>query len=1448
MARCRPARKLYLRGALITGALPRFPGPETETEISGKDVRKKGDLSVGAVRQDSHLRPARGPNVPRSPMKSKYFTFRNCLRIAYNTILAVYLSACNGGFGCNSDSASSIPSFSTNRVTFPAQGSTIASLPSIQGVNTLDIAFIKITLTRVSDGKVWNGSAWSPPGSTYFSNLPLVSGFNGEGDFNTTCPMPAGSDPDTGLLDGFYLIDMSIPGTLLPYVHAYYGFRVGSTPLPVATTPFAWGYNGNGAVGAGPGPNANAATKVLTTGALAGKIVVSVATGAEHTLALGSDGRVYAWGRNDRGQLGLGFVDQDHQIPDTNNRDVPTLVPMDPSVLPIVGVGAGDYHSLAVTLDGRVLTWGDNTSGQLARNLGEPTFMNGPSSAPVTEPIVQSPDFLPVESPFVNRLASIVSGGSNFSVVRSADGKVFAWGANANGQLGDGTTTPRYNPVEVTGLTGKTIVQLSSGSFHSLVRTANGEVYAWGAGAGGLLGNGSNANSSAAVRTGLTGAMAGRAISTISASRSHSLALGTDGAVFVWGSNANHGLGDGGVLPISNVPLQVGGSLTGLRATRVAAGWFSSLVATSDARLFTWGDNISGNLCGAVGIGANATVPTAAPAGNAITPYNIPALLSTGWDHAILLTVSGPGPVPELLVQARGAQLVSGTEFIVGTNVLGTSNTVPVTVTNRGSGDLVNLVLRLTGSAFSASPLTTTHLAPGQSLTFNVTYNATSLGASIGTLELESNDILNGLFRLNLTGNGAGLGAVDTSFANPNIVGDVYALAVQTDRSVVAGGAFSSAGGSPRSNLARFLPTGALDPAFNPNVNGPVNCVALQPDGALLIAGNFTMVGATPRNRLARINANGTLDAAFNPNVLDGVVNALHVNPNGSIYVGGSFSRIGPASPSFLVRLTSAGAVESTFNAALSSQVRCLAVQDDGWLVLGGSFQTVGSANRVRVARVDPDGIVDTGFTADTTGGNVFAVLVQTDGRILIGGDFLAVNGTPRNYIARLSSTGVVDNTFTTAVNSVGTAITGLARQANGRTIVTGTFTQLNGQPRGSLARINDTGATDGFFTVGAGGAVFGAMLVDDGHVYVGGSFSALGGTVRNSLGRLTLENVSQTFDTLSFPGVVNWVHGASFPETVQATLEASTNGGSSWVPFGAGVRLPAPQIGWTWFNAGFPSSGLLRLRAYNRGGLAGGSGSLIETVGTINTPAQLRVTVSGQFLNTGATQDFGAARPGGTNVVTFTVTNLGTSPLTGLLQTTVSGTGASDFQLFPPASGDSLAGGASTTIPVAFKPRSSGEHTAALGFATNSIGSLYSINLLGTGGLPIEFWRQQYFGNPDNVGPGANVVDGEGDGRPNLLEYATGTLPNKADKDGSFFQASNGVIYFFYQRSKQALADVTYQVEYANSLAGPWSSAGVGDGFVYFDNGIIQMVQCIVPQDPSPHRFARLRVTQITQ
>lgn len=1348
----------------------------------------------------------------------------NCLRILINTYLALFLCACDSQLpGCAGEELA----LGNTRVTSPAFGANVTTLPPIQGVYAFTpLSTVGVVLTRDRDGKSWDGTSWGGSGPT---NLPLVD--TGGGTWQTNVPMPSGTSLNTGLVDGYYLIRLTVPGPTGGT--NYTPFAVGNQPPPVVTTPFAWGYNGSGAVGAGPGGNVNAATKVLTTGGLAGKVITRMATGAEHSLALTSDGRIFNWGLNDRGQLGRGN-NGGGGGPVTTPSDVPVEVLYDDNILPFLQVAGGDYHSLAVTRTGQILAWGDNTAGQLGTGVTNTT--------PQSSPTLRTSNFLPG-----GRLTAAVTGGSNFSVALAQDGTLYAWGANASGQLGDGTNTPRLTPVAVTGLSGKVIVQVDAGQSHVVALTATGEVYAWGLGASGLLGNGSDADSNVPVRVGQTGAMAGKIIAAISASRYHSLAVSNDGRVYTWGSNVLFGLGDGGVLTSSNVPLEVGGALTGRRATRIAAGWVSSLVVTSDAKMFAWGNNNSGNLCGAGAFGANVTVPTEAVIDNAITPFNIPAVLATGWDHAVLLTAPGPGPVPDLVVEARGATLLKGSELLVGTNALGTSNVVTVTMRNLGPTDLDGIAISRTGSAFALIAPPTTRLGPGQSLTFDVAYTASTVGVSIGTLQILSNDPTDGVFTLNLTGVARALGAVDTTFPNPVVAGSVNAIAVQTDRKVVIGGSIASVGGIARNNLARLNANGTLDAGFNPNVNGPVNAIALQPDGKIVIGGNFTQVGVTARGRIARLNADGTLDATFTASASDGQINALHVYPDGTVLAGGSFTLFNGGGPSFLQKLTPTGNTFSAvaFDPQLSSQVRCLAVQDDGFIVIGGNFNTVRGQSRIRMARLEPDGFPDPDFIADTTGGNVFTVLVQTDGRILAGGDFTTINGVTRNNIARLSATGAVDTGFTTQINSAATAVTGLARQANGKTIVTGTFTILNGTPVGRIARINDTGNLDGLFSSGADGPVNGAVIQEDGTVYIGGNFVALGGTTRTSFARLTLENVTDTVDTLTFPGLVNWIHAESYPETTQATLEASINGGGTWTPFGNGARLTAPQIGWTWFNPALPANALLRLRATSRGGLNNGSGTTIEKILPNLTTPQLQVSVSGQPLTTGDTYEVGAARVGSAKTATFTVSNLGSGTLTGVRNTTV--TGSSDFQIFLPPD-DTLAGGATTTITVVFTPGVVGDQTASFAFHTNGSVASVSFTLRGTGGLPIEQWRQANFGNPNDVGLGANFADPDGDGRQNLLEYATGTLPNKADKDAAFFQSSNGVIYFFYQRSKAALADVSFQVEYTNSLTGAWQSDGVGQGVVISDDGTIQMVQTIIPQDPSPHRFARLRVTPLTQ
>jgi uncharacterized delta-60 repeat protein len=170
--------------------------------------------------------------------------------------------------------------------------------------------------------------------------------------------------------------------------------------------------------------------------------------------------------------------------------------------------------------------------------------------------------------------------------------------------------------------------------------------------------------------------------------------------------------------------------------------------------------------------------------------------------------------------------------------------------------------------------------------------------------------------------------------------------------------------------------------------------------------------------------------------------------------------------------LNTDGTVDTTFDPSANSSVFSIAVQTDGKILIGGSFTTLngGTVTRNLIARLNTDGTVDTTFNpnADNT---VVSIAVQTDGKILIGGDFSTLNGgtVTRNRIARLNADGTVDTTFDPNVNS---AVFSIAVQTDGKILIGGAFSTLNGGTvtRNRIARLRFASPTAA--TVSVGGRV----------------------------------------------------------------------------------------------------------------------------------------------------------------------------------------------------------------------------------------------------------------------------------------------------------------------------------------------------------------------------------------
>jgi uncharacterized delta-60 repeat protein/uncharacterized repeat protein (TIGR01451 family) len=255
-------------------------------------------------------------------------------------------------------------------------------------------------------------------------------------------------------------------------------------------------------------------------------------------------------------------------------------------------------------------------------------------------------------------------------------------------------------------------------------------------------------------------------------------------------------------------------------------------------------------------------------------------------------------------------------------------------------------------------------------------------------------------------------GMVDTNFLGAGLAGVdnfVYALAVQNDGRILAGGAFTSVNGATRNRIVRLDSTGAIDLNFSPTAgaDGVVRTIALQHDGKILIGGDFGFVNGVSRNGIARLNPNGTLDAGFDPGIgASDSVQAIALQADGSILVGGLFTEFDGMTVNRLVRLLESGDLDSTFDEATGANefVSSIAVQPDGRILVGGGFTAFNDIPRGGLTRLLANGSTDPSINFGRGANNyISTVALQSDRKIIIGGGFTEFDGRPRPYIARLN-------------------------------------------------------------------------------------------------------------------------------------------------------------------------------------------------------------------------------------------------------------------------------------------------------------------------------------------------------------------------------------------------------------------------------------------------------------
>jgi alpha-tubulin suppressor-like RCC1 family protein len=344
---------------------------------------------------------------------------------------------------------------------------------------------------------------------------------------------------------------------------------------------YTWGFNNYGQIGDGTTTNISTPTLIDSFG---GEKIVAVSLGYYHSSAITETGKLYTWGYNYYGQLGDGT---------TTQRNTPTLIDAFGGEK-IVAVSLGQHHSSAITETGKLYTWGFNNYGQ----IGDGTTTN-----------ISTPTL--IDSFGGEKIVSVSLGTYHTSAITET-GKLYTWGYNYYGQLGDGTTTQRNTPTLIDAFGGEKIVAVSLWGNHSSAITETGKLYTWGYNTQGQLGDGTTTQRNTPT---LIDAFGGEKIVAVSLGQHHSSAITETGKLYTWGFNNYGQIGDGTTTnrPTPTLIDAFGGEK--IVAVSLGGFWnsssdntYHSSAITETGKLYTWGRNHVGQL--GDGTTTNISTPT----------------------------------------------------------------------------------------------------------------------------------------------------------------------------------------------------------------------------------------------------------------------------------------------------------------------------------------------------------------------------------------------------------------------------------------------------------------------------------------------------------------------------------------------------------------------------------------------------------------------------------------------------------------------------------------------------------------------------------------------------------------------------------------------------------------------------------------------------------------------
>mgnify|MGYP000864895738 CR=1 FL=1 len=364
---------------------------------------------------------------------------------------------------------------------------------------------------------------------------------------------------------------------------------------------YCWGSGNSGKLGNGSTASSRVPVAVNTSGVLAGKTIKQISAGENHTCAIASDNRAYCWGSNKNGQLGNGST-ADSRVPVAVNTSG-VLVGKT-----IKEVTTGGFHTCALDTSSKMYCWGLNSSGRLGGGL--------------TSILSNVPVAVNMSGALAGKTIKQMSTGYSSTCAIASDNRAYCWGSGNNGQLGNGSTADSRVPVAVNmsgALVGKTIKQILAGGDHGCVVASDDKMYCWGLNNNGELGNNSSVNSSVPVAVNADGVLAGKTIRQMSAGFSSTCAVDSGYGIYCWGYNSNGQLGNNSTNN-SRVPTYVyvpkENTTIAANAVKLRAQYAKKTAATCQAVAAGWQDVTNNSALAYSAAGPNNGTAIAAMANN----------------------------------------------------------------------------------------------------------------------------------------------------------------------------------------------------------------------------------------------------------------------------------------------------------------------------------------------------------------------------------------------------------------------------------------------------------------------------------------------------------------------------------------------------------------------------------------------------------------------------------------------------------------------------------------------------------------------------------------------------------------------------------------------------------------------------------------------------------------